>query len=136
MPGPPLGGGRRDARERAIHLLYEADQRDVGVDAVLDDQVLPADDYTAEVLRGVEAKRTDLDATIGRLARGWTLERMPAMDRLVLEVALYELSERPEIPTAVILNEAVELANQYSTDDSGRFVNGLLATAATELRSD
>ena len=134
--GPPLGGGRREARERAVHLLYEADQRSVGVDVVLDDQVLPADEYTQALLRGVEARRDDLDATIGRLAHGWTLDRMPTMDRLVLEIAIYELSDQPDVPTAVILNEAVELANQYSTDDSGRFVNGVLATAATELRGD
>jgi N utilization substance protein B len=132
----PLGGGRRDARERAVHLLYEADQRSVGVEVVLDDQVLPADDYTQELLRGVETRREELDATIGRLAHGWTLERMPTMDRLVLEIALYELTEQPDVPTAVVLNEAVELANQYSTDDSGRFVNGVLATAASELRDD
>jgi N utilization substance protein B len=118
-----------------VHLLYEADQRSVGVEEVLDDQVLEVDEYTAAVLRGVESRRDELDATIGRLARGWTLERMPAMDRLVLEIGLYELSERDDVPTAVILNEAVELANQYSTDDSGRFVNGVLASAATELRA-
>jgi N utilization substance protein B len=59
---------------------------------------------------------------------------MPTMDRLVLELALYELSSRDDIPTAVVLNEAVELANRYSTDDSGRFVNGVLAAAARELR--
>ena len=119
-----------------MHLLYEADQRSVAGEVVLDDQVLPADDYTQTLLRGVEGRRDELDATIGRLAHGWTLERMPAMDRLVLEIALYELSAQPDVPTAVILNEAVELANQYSTDDSGRFVNGVLATAATELRPD
>jgi N utilization substance protein B len=118
-----------------VHLLYEADQRSVGVEEVLDDQVLEVDEYTAALLRGVESRRDELDATIGRLARGWTLERMPAMDRLVLEIGLYELSARDDVPTAVILNEAVELANQYSTDDSGRFVNGVLASAATELRA-
>jgi N utilization substance protein B len=117
-----------------VHLLYEADQRSVAVDTVLDEQVLPADEYTQDLLHGVEAHRAELDATIGRLARGWTLERMPAMDRLVLEIAVFELGQRPDVPTAVILNEAVELANEYSTDDSGRFVNGVLASAAAELR--
>lgn len=117
-----------------LHLLYEADQRGVGVDAVLGDQVLEPDAYTADVLRGVESARGELDATISRLAKGWTLERMPAMDRLVLEIGLFELRERLDVPTAVVLNEAVELANQYSTDDSGRFVNGVLAAAAGELR--
>ena len=136
MSSGPLGGGRRDARERAVHLLYEADQRSVGVEVILDDQVLPADDYTQELLRGVERGRDELDAMIGRLAHGWTLERMPTMDRLVLEIALYELAEQADVPTPVILNEAVELANQYSTDDSGRFVNGMLAAIAKKVRVD
>lgn len=132
----PTGGGRRDARERVLHLLYEADQRSVGVEAVLEDQVLEPDAYTAAVLRGIEASRSKLDELIARLAQGWTLDRMPTMDRLVLEIAVFELRERPDVPTAVILNEAVELANQYSTDDSGRFVNGVLAAAATEVRPE
>jgi len=96
--------------------------------------VLAADPYTVDVLQGVEAGRADIDATIRRLAKGWTLERMPTMDRLVLEIGIFELASRDDIPTAVVLNEAVELANQYSTDDSGRFVNGLLATVAKEAR--
>ena len=83
---------------------------------------------------GVEANRAEIDAIIARLAKGWTIERMPAMDRLVMEIALYELGHRDDVPTAVVLNEAAELANTYSTDDSGRFVNGVLAAAAEELR--
>jgi N utilization substance protein B len=134
MPNPSTGGGRRDSRERALHLLYEADQRQIGVDTVIAESVLPPDDYTDAVLRGVEADRGELDERIGRLAEGWTIERMPTMDRLVLELGLYELTRRDDIPTAVVLNEAVELANRYSTDDSGRFVNGVLAAAARELR--
>jgi N utilization substance protein B len=129
----PLGVGRREARERAIHLLYEADQRSVVVAEVLGAQVLEADPYTAEVISGVEAERPELDSMIGAHATGWTIERM---DRLVLEIATHELLRRPEIPTAVILNEAVELANTYGTDDSGRFVNGVLSAVATEVRTD
>ena len=130
------GGGRRDARERAVHLLYEADQRSSSVADVLEGQVLPADEYTDEVIRGVEAHRHELDDVISRLAEGWTIDRMPTMDRIVLEIGVYELAHRPDVPTAVVLNEAVELANQYSTDDSGRFVNGVLAAAARELRPE
>jgi N utilization substance protein B len=134
MANPSTGGGRRDARESALHLLYEASQRQVAVDVVIAESVLPPDDYTDAVLRGVEADRAELDERIGRLAEGWTIDRMPTMDRLVLELGLYELANRSDIPTAVVLNEAVELANRYSTDDSGRFVNGVLAAAARELR--
>jgi N utilization substance protein B len=130
----PLGAGRREARERIVHLLYEADQRGVAVDAVIDDQVLDPDPYTVEVLQGVEAERTTIDELLDRHSKGWPLERMAHMDRLVLEVAAYELGHRPDVPTAVVLNEAVELANTYGTDDSGRFVNGVLSAVADELR--
>ena len=136
MANLPTGGGRRDARERALHLLYECDQRELGAEANLAEQVLAHDDYPQAVLRGDEAARDGIDATILRLARGWTLERMPTMDRLILEIGIFELESRPDVPTAVVLNEAVELANQYSTDDSGRFVNGVLAKVAGEVRSD
>jgi N utilization substance protein B len=130
----PLGAGRREARERVIHLLYEADQRGTGVDAVITAQVLDPDPYTVEVLRGVEAERPALDAAIEAQAKDWPLDRMPHMDRLVLEVAAYELGHRPDVPTAVVLNEAVELANTYGTDDSGRFVNGVLGALAERVR--
>ncbi len=126
--------GRREARERALHLLYEADQHECSVDDVIERQVMPPDEYTAEVIVGVEAHRVEIDEVISRLAKGWTIERMPAMDRLLMEIALFELSHRDDVPTAVVLNEATELANTYSTDDSGRFVNGVLAAAAEELR--
>jgi N utilization substance protein B len=129
-----VGGGRREARERALHLLYEADQREVDVERVLSDQVLEPDPFTRDVIEGVEANRADLDRWIGRLAQGWTIERMPTMDRLVMEIGIYELGHRDDVPTAVVLNEATELANTYSTDDSGRFVNGVLAAAAKEMR--
>jgi N utilization substance protein B len=126
--------GRREARERALHLLYEADQHECTVTEVIGRQVMPPDPYTAEVAEGVAEHRGEIDATISRLAEGWTLERMPAMDRLLMEIGLFELAHRDDVPTAVVLNEATELANTYSTDDSGRFVNGVLAAAATELR--
>ena len=72
---------------------------------------MPPDQYTAEVIVGVEANRAEIDAVISRLAKGWTIERMPAMDRLLMEIALFELGHRDDVPTAVVLNEAAELAN-------------------------
>jgi N utilization substance protein B len=130
----PLGAGRREARERIIHLLYEADQRNVSVDEVLADQVLDPDEYTVAVLRGLEVERATIGGLLDAHSKGWPLDRMPHMDRLVLEVGAYELGHRPDVPTAVVLNEAVELANTYGTDDSGRFVNGVLSAVAEELR--
>ena len=131
-----LGVGRREARERAVHLLYEAEQREVVVADVLAAQVLPADEYTAEVCAGVESERSEIDAIIGSHATGWTVERMATMDRLVLEIATYELRHRDDVPTAVVLNEAVELANSYGSDESGGFVNGVLSAIARATRVD
>jgi len=125
---------RREARERALMLLYEAEAKTLTPSALLDDLPVVPDDYTCAVVRGVEAKRSEVDELISRYAIGWALDRMPAVDRAVLRVATYELLERPDVPTAVILSEAVELAGEYSTDESGRFVNGVLASVATELR--
>lgn len=129
------GGGRRAARERAVTLLYEAEQRDLSSDEVLAGEVLEPDPYTAAVLRGVDAEGERIDGVISRFAKGWVLERMAALDRAVLRVAVYELLHSDDVPVAVVINEAVELANTYSTDDSGRFVNGVLSAAAAELRS-
>lgn len=134
MPDRPGGvGSRREARERALALLYEAETKDEsGVD-VLAAQPVAVEDHAADVVRGVTEHRDDLDATIGRHARGWTVERMPTIDRTVLRMAAYELLHRPDVPRNVVINEAVELAKRYSTDDSGRFVNGVLSAIASEV---
>ncbi|CAN5525924.1 hypothetical protein BH10ACT3_BH10ACT3_08930 [soil metagenome] len=129
-----VAGGRHEARERAAHLLYEVEIKSLSVDEVLDEQVLAPDTYASELVKGVAAHRDELDEIIGRLARGWTIKRMPTMDVVVLRLAVYELAHRPEVPRGVVLSEAVDLAGQYGTDDSSKFVNGLLAAAANELR--
>ncbi len=130
----PVVGGRHESRERAIHLLYEAQMKGITADEVLDSQVIPPDRYSMELVDGVSAHLGELDALIERLAKGWTLKRMPIMDVVILRVAVFELAHRSDVPRGVVLSEAVELASQYGTDDSSRFVNGLLATAADELR--
>ncbi len=130
----PVAGGRHEARERAVHLLYESRIKGLGIDQVLASQVLSPDSYTIELVRGVDAHVGQLDEVIGRLARGWSLERMPTLDVVVLEVACFELAHSPEVPRGVVLAEAVDLAGRYGTDESARFVNGLLAAAADELR--
>ncbi|MHB1137508.1 MAG: transcription antitermination factor NusB [Microthrixaceae bacterium] len=131
----PVAGGRHEARERAVHLLYEVHAKDRTADEVLGEQVLAPDEYTVELVRGVHRHRGELDAQIDRLARGWTVARMPTMDVIVLRLALYELAHQHQVPRGVVLSEAVDLAGQYGTDDSARFVNGLLSAAADELRS-
>ncbi|MGL4299874.1 MAG: transcription antitermination factor NusB [Candidatus Neomicrothrix subdominans] len=135
MPSPVLGG-RREAREQALLLLYEAEIRSLGAEAMVADVVVEPDEYTAEVLAGVEANQERLDQLLGERTGDWPIHRLWAIDRAVLRLAVWELTERPDIPTAVVLNEAVELAKTYGTDDSGSFVNGVLATLADDVRSD
>lgn len=137
MSRPPVPGlGRREAHERAVQLVYEAEQRDLRAEPLIDEQFVVPDAYTAVLVRGTERHRARIDGLITKFATGWPLSRMPALDRAVLRIAVYELGHEPEVPTAVILNEAVEFANSYSTDDSGRFINGVLASVAVEVRPD
>ena len=139
MPGPtraPGTGGRHEARERAVHLLYEAGIKGLTVDEVLAAQVLAPDPYTTDLVRGVAAHREELDELIAGLAKGWTLERMPQLDLVVMRVGCFELAHRPDVPRAAVLSEAVELASRSGTDDSPRFVNGVLSAAADRLRPD
>ena len=135
VPSPVLGG-RREAREQALLLLYEAEIRSLGAEAMVADVGVEPDEYTAEVLAGVEANQERLDQLLGERTGDWPIHRLGAIDRAVLRLAVWELTERPDIPTAVVLNEAVELAKTYGTDDSGSFVNGVLATLADDVRSD
>ena len=76
----------------------------------------------------------EIDATIRAYAQGWTLERMPALDRALLRIGVFELTYTPEVPTGAVISEAVELAKTFSTDDSGKFVNGMLSAIAADLR--
>ena len=132
----PVAGGRHEARERAVHLLYESRIKDLGIEQVLAAQVLAPDEYADVLVRGVVAHQDELDELIGRLVRGWTIERMAALDLVVLRVACFELAHRPDVPRGVVLAEAVDLAGRYGTDESARFVNGVLAAAAEELRDE
>jgi len=129
-------GSRREARERALSLLYEADAKACAPDEVLAGLPVPPDPFAGDLVAGVGAHLDEIDERIRRFARGWTLERMPVVDRTVLRMAIYELLHRPDVPTAAVISEAVELAKRYSTDDSGRFVNGMLSAISEEVRPD
>jgi N utilization substance protein B len=129
-------GSRREARERALSLLYEADAKACPPDAVLADLPVPPDPFAGDLVAGVGDHLDEIDERIRRFARGWALERMPVVDRTILRMAIYELRHRPDVPTAALISEAVELAKRYSTDDSGRFVNGMLSAIAEEVRPD
>jgi N utilization substance protein B len=125
---------RREARERALGLCYEIEARGLSADEVLGGLVATPDPYAATLVRGVDEHRDEIDAHLRKLSEHWALERMPAIDRALLRIGGYELGWQPEIPIAVVIDEAVDLARQYSTKDSGRFVNALLSRLSAELR--
>jgi transcription antitermination protein NusB len=127
-------GSRRESRERALSLLYEAEVKELAPADLLAELPLQAEPFVADLVRGVGEHRDRIDELIGRFAIDWTLDRMPAVDRNLLRLAVYELLERPDVPLAAVISEAVELAKRYSTDESGRFVNGVLAAVAGEVR--
>ena len=125
---------RSDARERALYLLYEAHSKGIDPADTIELQVIAPDELTQELVLGVARSMPTIDRHIDDRSKGWTLARMPVLDLNVMRLGVFELLERPEVPTAVVLNEAVELAKRFSTDDSGRFVNGVLAAVAAEVR--
>jgi N utilization substance protein B len=130
---------RSKARKRALDLLFEAEIRGVDVLVLLDQRSAeaspPVSDYAAELVRGVQTHRARIDELLSAHSQGWTLDRMPAVDRNILRIAVYELFWAAEIPDAVAISEAVLLARDLSTDGSPAFVNGLLARLL-ELRPE
>ncbi len=129
--------GRRAARERALELLYEAEIKQTSVDAVLAGLPVAPAELAVELVRGVEQHAERIDAILARrVAPRWSLARLAALDRAVLRLGTYELLARPDRSQAVIINEAVVLARRFGTDDSPRFVNGVLSAVAAELRGD
>ncbi|MDP1818905.1 MAG: transcription antitermination factor NusB [Acidimicrobiales bacterium] len=125
---------RRAARERALGLLYEAEAKGTDAATVLADLPVEADDFAVSLVLAVDEHRTRIDELLERFAEGWSLRRMPALDRAALRMGSAELIARPDVPTGVVLAETVDLASRFSTDASGRFVNGLLARVAREVR--
>ena len=127
---------RSNARERALHLLYEAEVKGVPTSEVLAAQVLDVDATTSLIVDGITNRASQIDELISEYATGWTLLRMASIDRNILRIGTFELLGRPEVPTAVVINEAVNMAKTFSTDESGKFVNGVLAAIASVVRPD
>jgi N utilization substance protein B len=127
-------GPRHEAREHAVALLYEAEMKQVSLPDVLAGLSVSPDPFTVALLEGVAADSARIDDLVSSAAVGWELSRMPVVDRTILRLATWELLARPDVPVAVVLDEAVELAKQYSTEQSGGFVNGVLSTIADEVR--
>jgi transcription antitermination protein NusB len=121
---------RSKARKRALDVLFEAEARGEPVLELLAERKAAADppvsEYAAELVRGVHAHSAQIDMLLAEHAQGWTLERMPAVDRNILRIGAYELLWGEDVPDAVAISEAVVLAGELSTDGSSSFVNGLL----------
>lgn len=122
---------RSKARKRAIDVLYESDLRASDPIATLRERVALADppisDYAIELVEGVHDHAVRIDEILSAYSEGWTIERMPGVDRAILRLGLFELLWAADVPHPVAIDEAVELAKLLSTDESPRFVNGVLA---------
>ncbi len=130
-----VAGSRRQARERALSLLYEAESKEVTPAAVLASLPLEPAPFASDLVSGVGAHIDELDKWITNYAKDWTIDRMPALDRALLRIGVFELLHRPDVPTGAVISEAVDLAQRFSTDESSRFVNGMLARIAESVRS-
>ena len=135
MPDRKGDTGRHQARKRAVDLLFEAEARGLSPAeaaeartalAEANPDVSPLNPYTVTVVRGVTEHAAHIDELISSHLQGWTLERLPAVDRAVLRVAVWELLHAVDVPEPVAVDEAVELAKALSTDESPGFVNGVL----------
>jgi len=124
---------RSKARKRALDILFEAEQRGVNAETLLAQRIAtPAtahalNEYSVEIVRGVVAKWIPINELLASYSQGWTVERMPAVDRAILRIGAWEVVYSETVPDGVAISEAVALATSLSTDDSPTFVNGLLA---------
>lgn len=135
-----VSGRRHEARITALQVLFEIDTATHNADEVLErylgNQQMPPGTrrFITRLVRGVLAQRERLDAIIARTAPTWPVPQLPAVDRTVLRMALWELLIERDVPVRAVINEAVELAKRFGSDSSGRFVNGVLGTVVTEER--
>lgn len=125
-------GARTKARKRALDVLFEADQRGVDPAVLLADRVVePGTEaalpqYAVEIVEGVLARRERIDEILSTYSHGWTIERMPSVDRALLRIGTWEMLYNDDVPDVVAIDEAVDLTRGLSTDESPDFVNGLL----------
>jgi len=125
---------RHQQRERALSLLYEAELKGEGPLQVVAALAVPPDPYVRTLVEQAVATREEADSRITAASVGWPIDRMAVIDRIVLRLAVAELLDPDGPPVAVVIDEAVELVKEYSTDESGRFVNGILSTISAEVK--
>jgi transcription antitermination protein NusB len=127
---------RSKARKRALDLVFAAEARGRAPGEFLDEQLVsgerPSNDYTVELVKGVDGRMARIDELISTYSEGWTLERLPAVDRNVLRLAVFELLWVDDVPDAVAISEALSLVRDLSTDESPAFVNGVLGNIARD----
>ena len=127
-------GARTKYRKRALDILFESELQGLPPGGTLADRLAtndpPVNPYTVQLVEGVAANAERIDGLIAEHAKGWTLDRMPAVDRNLLRIATYEITDIDDVPAAVAIAEAVELAKDLSTDDSASFINGVLSAIA------
>jgi transcription antitermination protein NusB len=123
---------RSKARKRALDILFECEVRGLAVGETLDERVIagepPVNEYTVRLIRGIAEHRARIDELVSTYSQGWTLERMPTVDRNVLRLGVFEILYVDEVPDAVAISEAMNLARDLSTDESPSFVNGVLGS--------
>ncbi|GAA2520972.1 transcription antitermination factor NusB [Rarobacter incanus] len=131
---------RTKARRRALDILFEAEQRGVAPTVVLADRLIepgprqtPPPAYAAEIVQGVSDHLAEIDEILSTYSHGWTIERMPAVDRTGLRIGVWELLYGNDVPSGVVLDEITTMAKELSTDESPNFVNGLLGRVVQVL---
>jgi N utilization substance protein B len=132
----PGFGTRREAREDALAVLYEAEIAGGSSEETLGRRAVPPSDYAMEISLGVDADRENLDNLLRRHLDRWRVERLAVVDRALARIAAWELVHRDDVPTGVVLSEAVALATQYCGGDAPRFLNGVLRAVADEVRPE
>jgi N utilization substance protein B len=130
---------RRKARKQALDLLYETDIRGTNLVETLEARDIPAEgpdarpirDYTRELINGVSDNRRKIDELITTYAQGWDMDRLPAVDRNILRLGIYEILWSTTVPTSVAIDEALDLARELSSDDSSKYIHGVLGRIAS-----
>jgi len=130
---------RSKARKQALDLLYETDIRGTNLVETLEARDIPAEgpdarpirDYTRELINGVSGNRRKIDELITTYAQGWDMDRLPAVDRNILRLGIYEILWSTTVPTSVAIDEALDLARELSSDDSSKYIHGVLGRIAS-----
>ncbi len=135
----PLSSARSKQRKHALRILFEIDINKTSIDEVLEGKRMSGEqipgEFAVSLARGVLEKRDFIDGVISEYSEGWEISRMPVVDRNILRMALFEIFFCEDVPVGACINEAVELAKVFSTEDSGKFINGMLGRIYRDVES-